>query len=253
MKNSLRVLITRPEHQSERLALALENFGAEVLKFPTLNIIPLKDTTNIVEIGKSINKYDILIFISANAVLNALSYWDVSIIRSTIIAMGSATKQALEKAGIEHCVMPEPPFTSESLLRIPELQQIQGKNVLLVTGEGGRPFLETELNERGASVTRLVVYARQCPESSPALLENFWAGDICRIIICTSFESVENLIALTPIHLHSHLKNTPLLVVSPRIEELVSSKNKFKQIVVSENASDEAILAKIRSWYDVHI
>ena len=134
MKKSLRVLVTRPEHQSEGLSSALENFGAEVVRFPTLNIIPVQDNKNIKETGKSINEYDILIFISANAVLNVKTYWDLSRIQSTIIAMGTATQRALEENGAQACVLPDSPFTSESLLKMPELKHIGGEKNSLSHG-----------------------------------------------------------------------------------------------------------------------
>lgn len=251
MMKPLRVLVTRPEHQSSKLSSALQIIGAEVILFPTLKIIPLQDKKIIHEIGKNINEYDVLIFISANSVFNAIPQWDVSLIKSTVVAMGSATKQALEEGGINTSVMPHSPYTSESLLNMSVLQHIEGKKILLVAGEGGRPLLENELKQRGALVRRLVVYKRECPASNPALLQNFWADDVCRVIVCTSGESVENLVELTPLALHPQLKNTALLVVSPRIKELATSLNKFTTIMVADNASDEAILAKIRAWYNI--
>ena len=114
-------------------------------------------------------------------------------------------------------------------------------------------MLETELNERGAIVTRLAVYIRECPATSPTLLDDFWVDDIHRIIVCTSFGSMQNLLELTPNRLKTQLKNTPLLVISTRLVELATSLNVFNEIVLSDNASDEAILAKIQAWYDTII
>lgn len=253
MTKPFRVLVTRPEHQSERLSLALKSVGADVLSFPTLKISPVKDIKNVEKHGNNIEAYHILIFISANAVFHSLPLWDVSRIHGVVIAMGSATKRALEDAGLQHSVLPDEPFTTESLLKMPELSDIRGKKILLVTGEGGRALLEDELNQRGALVSRVEVYVRECPATDPVLLDVFWSDNLPRIIVSTSFESLQNLLALTPLRLQIQLKHTPLLVVSSRLEGLARSLSLFDQILVAKNASDEAILAKIQAWYDALI
>lgn len=253
MTKPFRVLVTRPEHQSERLSLSLRSVGADVVKFPTLKISPVKDKKNIEKCGNSIGDYHVLVFISANAVFHSLPHWDISKIHGLIIPMGFATKRALEDAGIRDSVMPLKPFTTESLLKMPELVDIDSKKILLVTGEGGRTLLEDELNQRGALVNRLEVYLRECPSPDPALLDFFWSDNLPRIVVSTSFESLQNLLSLTPHRLKMHLKRTPLLVVSSRLEGLARSLSLFDQILVAENASDEAILAKIQAWYDAQI
>lgn len=251
MLKNLKILVTRPQHQAQGISEALAQLGAEVIAFPTLEIVPVKDQEMVRNTLEKVDLYDIVVFISANAVFNAAPYLLSITEKTRIIAMGPATSRALVEAGFKVHLVPKEPYTTESLLEMPALLNIQGKKILLIKGEGGRNLLANELAVRGAEVSPLSVYRRECPDSDIGVLKSFFAGEMKHIMVVTSGESLKNLVKLTPEHDKSQLFQTPLLIVSPRLVDVARELGDFAEIIISDSAQDEAIVAKIKEWYAI--
>ena len=64
----MRVVVTRPEHQSEGLVRLLEAEGAQVIRFPVLAIAPPRDEDPARALARRLVEFDIAEFVSANAV-----------------------------------------------------------------------------------------------------------------------------------------------------------------------------------------
>ncbi len=65
-------------------------------------------------------------------------------------AIGRTTALALHTVSGQHIHYPLDREISEVLLQLPELQNIAGKNALILRGNGGRELLGATLTERGA-------------------------------------------------------------------------------------------------------
>ena len=96
--SGMRVLITRPEQLSENLALAVRNFGGHTVNFPLLEIegITEESRINLLRYAiKRLDDYDILIFVSKNAVQYGAAIieesWHKLPIDSEVIAIGPGT------------------------------------------------------------------------------------------------------------------------------------------------------------------
>jgi uroporphyrinogen-III synthase len=61
-----RILVTRARHQAGKLAEALEALGAEVLRLPTIEIIPPETYAHLDAVLEVISGFDWLIVTSAN-------------------------------------------------------------------------------------------------------------------------------------------------------------------------------------------
>lgn len=244
----MKVLVTRPQHQAQALSEGLQRLGFEVVQFPTLKIVPVEDQVIVKETLEKADKYDMMIFISANAVYNAVPYLQSITEKTAIVAMGPASAKALKEAGFRSTYIPESPHTSENLLDLPIFGNINAAQILLITGEGGRNLIANKLSERGAQVTQLPVYRRECPDSDPETLTSFLSSDNNRVIVTTSGDSLRNLLHLTPGEYKQSLLQTPLLVVSPRLEQIARELEDFSEILVAENAQDESIITKIQQW-----
>lgn len=233
------VMVTRPRAQAQSLIQAIESAGAEVVRFPTLEIQPL--------LPKPLDAYDVAVFISPNAVRCGLDA--ESVIPPVVIAMGPATHEALSPRVFE-VKLPAAPYNTESLLSMPELQEVRGKKIAIVAGVGGRNALQPALERRGARVDKLDVYERTLPASDPALLDglvSFWSHPQ-RIIIATSVQTVNNLKQMVPQSDQVALIKTPLLVISQRMagSEVVKP---FAQVVVANSAIQTDMLAALQLWY----
>jgi uroporphyrinogen-III synthase len=241
--SSTGILVTRATHQAEPLCNLIKAQGGHVIHFPVLEIQPLKPDT----FTASTNSSDIIIFISPNAVhcglaaLNSRS----QLHNKLIAAVGRATARTLETEGVTVDILPQGSADSETLLQHTQLQQVEGKSIVIVRGEGGRPLLGETLSARGAQLSYAEVYRRICPSTdSSALLKQWHKIDV---ITSTSIDMLNNLVTLLGDKALPQLKSTPLLVISPRMQQQAKALG-FQQIILADGASDPAILAALCKW-----
>src|ERR1700721_1597468 len=142
------VLVTRPEQQAMPLCRLLEIQGASTLRLPAIDIKAIGHWRDTAARLGALEKFDVIVFTSANAVRFGASLLDQQ--RDlNLAAMGPATARALNQAGYRGAVQPPGgTFDSESLLEHPRLEHPAGCRILIIKGSNGRPFLEQELAHR---------------------------------------------------------------------------------------------------------
>ncbi|TGO03280.1 hypothetical protein PN36_09525 [Candidatus Thiomargarita nelsonii] len=229
--NGIKVLVTRPAHQSEHLCQLIAEKGGQPVRLPVIEIVEFEDKSALFECRKQ--SLDIAIFISANAVEKTLPTLQNHLPRQ-VIAVGKRTAQTLNAWGIT-ALCPPPPFNSEALLEMPQMQTVTGKKIVIFRGEGGRELLAETLRERGATVNYVQVYRRVQPPV-PAWIANTQID----IIIVTSQEGLRNLFAM--LDGQSWLRHTPLVVMSERIRAEAERFGVDAPVFVASAASDEGLL-----------
>ena len=193
------VLVTRPEHQAGELAAAIEEAGGEAIRFPVIDIEP-QNSADVNRCLEALPTADITIFISTNAVIYGLPYADGD--ETAIAAIGPSTKTAIESAGRQVDIFPAQGFDSEQLLTEAGLQDVAGKNIRIIRGDGGRELLAETLRERGATVDYLPVYRRLTRVYSPNLLtglEHRWRDGQINCVIAMSVDSLDKLLEVLPV------------------------------------------------------
>lgn len=238
----LSVLVTRPREQSETLAAYIAERGGSPLIFPTLEIVPVEPVGGWQLLFEQLKNADIAIFTSANAVREVLSQHPKLDSHCEIAAIGVATQMALADYGVKCDWLPMRDYRSEGLLELPIFQNVRDKKILLFAGEGGREYLQDVLSDRGASIEKIAVYRRECPDCDRLPLEQFFARSKQKIIMSTSIESLHNLLKLS--QGLGEPREVPLLVISQRMAEAAKELG-FKAIITAENASNEAIVAAL--------
>lgn len=245
MLTGLTVLVTRPKEQAKKLAEKIAEAGGRPVIFPTLEIVSVEPDGGWETVQSKLNASDIVVFTSANAV-REIVFHQIKIPKECgIAAIGTATQQALIEAGVISHWIPMSDFRSEGLLELPVFQEIKNKKIIIMSGEGGREYLQDILKERGAYVEKIAVYKRVCPISDVSPLKEFIERSGSRIIVSTSVESLDNFLVLSagagkPFDIS-------LLVVSHRMREVALAKG-FQYVLVASNASDEAILKGIAEF-----
>jgi uroporphyrinogen-III synthase len=237
------IVVTRPKHQAEGLCSLIEQQGWNAIRFPTLEIVTIENKA-ISQQLKAINKYQWLIFVSTNAVNFAVAENNgkIDCFKSVpIAAVGKATEKALKAVGLAVELLPEASFNTEGLLASNEMNNVKGRSCLIIRGKGGRETLANSLRERGAKVDYLEVYLRKRPVSKSLDLTYMLQQGKLDAITITSGESLLNLLAMIDEGLHDKLQAVPLIVISHRIKGL-AEQNKFKQIAVTKNPGDTAII-----------
>jgi uroporphyrinogen-III synthase len=246
--NGAHILVTRPSHQAENLSRLIDERGGVAVRFPTLAIVALDDSCTIQNTLAHLDRYQWLVFISANAVTMHGYYSDggkIDRFKSVrIAAIGKATAQALALAGLPVDLVPESGYNSEALLAMPQMQLMKGQSCLIVRGEGGREELATTLRNRGANVEYLDVYKRIIPRVDSSQLSLLLVQDKLDVITVTSGEALQNLLIMLEEKYHQRLFEVPLVVVSNRIRQMAADMG-FKRIAVASSPSDAAILETV--------
>jgi uroporphyrinogen-III synthase len=245
--NGVRVLVTRPAHQAENLCRLIEEQGGEAIRFPTLEIVSRDDASEITKTLANLDRFQWVVFISANAVNFALKANDGKMDRLKFVryaAVGRSTAQAMAMVGLPVDLVPESGYNSEALLAMPQLQQVDGQNCLIVRGEGGREELANTLRSRGANVEYLEVYKRIIPDNDGSPVVKLLTQHYLDVITVTSAEALQNLIIMLGEKNYKLLSLIPLVVVSDRIRRIAADMG-FNRITVTDSPIDTAILETV--------
>ncbi|HEX3655818.1 MAG TPA: uroporphyrinogen-III C-methyltransferase [Pirellulales bacterium] len=174
-----RVLVTRPAEQAAAARDLLEEFGAQVLLQPAIEILPPEDWALVDAHLARLTDYDWLVFSSANGVRYFLDRMEAGggdlrrLGPLKLAAMGPGTAEALAKYRLRADLMPHE-YRAESLAEA--LIAAGARRVLLVRASRGREVLAEQLAATGASVDQVVAYRNQDveqpdPETAAALAE----------------------------------------------------------------------------------
>ena len=250
------ILNTRPLLQQAELTQMLQLDGARVLCFAAIDIQPVEIGAEQRALAQSINDFDILLFISRNAVDGAFRFLDFRRMQaSTCFAViGSATRAALATAlaasefDLEGCLLAGEPYSSETLLQAPALQCVDGKRILILRGQQGRNLLGDELMRRGARVEYAEVYRRAVPVNGIDNFNRLLAKTFPTLVVLTSTEGMHNLVKIVDQPAARALCQVPWLLISERMRESALKLGHNATVLIARNASDEGIRQTICEW-----
>jgi uroporphyrinogen-III synthase len=242
------VLVTRPAQQAASLCHLLEAEGATTFPFPTVEIVPVPDLSELLARLQALVPFDLAIFASANAARLGGAILGLQP-RLNVAAIGPATARALEHAGLPVSIPMNRAIDSEGLLR--SLEPVTGQRVLIVKGTGGRDLLEHELLRRGASVAVAEVYrrARAHPATTEIVrLESRFARHEIQVVTATSVEIAESLFALVSPALRAELARAAWVVPSERVRGSVRALGAAHEPLLAASAEDQDLVAAIVRW-----
>ncbi|MDR2981018.1 MAG: uroporphyrinogen-III synthase [Puniceicoccales bacterium] len=161
-----RIVVTRPEGQTESLRLELEKLGATVLEIPLIEIEYTADDAALKNTFDDIGQFDWIVFTSRNGVQGFFTQFfnifnDIrGIGLARIACVGAGTAKAVREYHLNVDLMPEE-ATGEALGKeMVTGQSLEHLRVLVVTGNRNRETLVNILSEKGkAIVDTLSVYA----------------------------------------------------------------------------------------------
>jgi uroporphyrinogen-III synthase len=236
----------------------LQSDGAGVLSFPVIDIQPVSGDAGLRGQLQRIADYELLLFVSRNAVDSAFALIDSSQLAAHTMfgVIGSATRGALadalagSKCNIDDCLVASEPYNSEALLESDVLQRVSGKRILILRGQEGRNLLGDELSRRGAVVEYAEVYRRVLPKVDPLVFNRLVADAFPSLVILTSTEGMHNLVQLVDAGAAKALCRTPWLLISERMRESALKLGHNAPVLVARNASDSGIRQTICAWAD---
>jgi uroporphyrinogen III methyltransferase/synthase len=193
-----RIVVTRAAGQSAGLAAALSALGAGVIELPTIEIRPPADPAPLERAISDLQKYDWLIFTSANGVryfVEALdrSAYDWRSLRARICAIGPATRDAVAALHLKVDLMGKE-YVAEGLLEAFSAYDLSGARVLLPRAAVARDLVPVELAKRGAKVDMVEAYRTVAPEGLGERIREVFARRV-DCVTFTSSSTVQNFVA----------------------------------------------------------
>lgn len=214
------VVVTRARTQASELVRKLKEAGAWVLELPTIQILPPSNPGKLDREIREIEKYDWIVFTSANGVESFFERVDrlgkdARIFSGRrIAAIGEATAEALRQKGLRADLIP-PEFTSQSLFEsLKKTGEISGKKFLLVRADIAPPDLRKNLEKEEADVVEVEGYrTKPVSEGKKGWFAELRQGKIDYVTF-TSSSTVRNFFKRIPAPLRKRIR-TRFISIGP--------------------------------------
>ncbi|CDG48301.1 uroporphyrinogen-III synthase [Serratia symbiotica] len=244
------ILVTRPTPAGERLVNWLRALGRVAYHAPLIDFTPGCDLPKLPQTLLQLNIGDLVFVLSQHSVNYADSVmgragltWPTHL---AYYAIGRASGLALHRISSLPVVYPHEREISETLLMLPALQKLDGKQALILRGNGGRRLLGDTLRERGAAVSYY-----ECYQRSPVYYDGneqsvYWQRAGVDTLVVTSGEILQQLYTLVPDYYRSlWLLRCCLVVVSERLAILAQDLG-WSTIRVADSADNDALIRVLK-------
>jgi uroporphyrinogen III methyltransferase/synthase len=195
------VVVTRSREQASALTERLEELGAEVLEFPTIQVVEPDDWRPVDEVVRRVGEYDWVVFTSVNGVdafFDRLEQADLdarALARAQVAAIGPATAARCIDRGVRPDYVPEE-YRAEGVLEgFLERGVGTGTKVLIPRALEAREILPDTLRERGATVDVVAVYRTVLGSGGGSVLDRLAEGEV-DVVTFTSSSTVRNFVEL---------------------------------------------------------
>jgi len=213
------VLVTRPQEASQELAEQLEARGFNTVIMPFYSFRARSPDIDIGALWLQGEGRKVAVFTSPRAVEFGLPHLPAPGVCEglQLAVVGSATRASLESSGRQVHIQASAGFTSEDLLRAPQLAGSPGVAVIFCAPEG-RETLAEGLESLGWQVQKAMVYERVPVQPDPAQLEQLRQNDGL-ISVWTSISALNLAEQYLPRDVWGRILGAPALVVSSRIRQ----------------------------------
>ena len=201
------ILVTRSRAQSEAITAHLEAFGARVIHFPTIEVVPPSSWAPVdASIGR-IREYDWIVFTSANGVhffcrrLSETRNDGLEALADHVVcAIGPATARAVEAAGAVAQVIASDSRAEGALAAIIAHvggnENVRGLRILIPRARVAREVLPEGLRSLGAHVDAVEAYQTVKPDVRPEDIVRLFTETSIDAITFTSSSTVTNFAEL---------------------------------------------------------
>lgn len=211
------VVLTRPLESSRELADQLDMHGLSSIVMPLYTFAAREPEVDPGLVWSDPQKRSLAVFTSPRAVRFGLAHIPTDrALELEFAVVGAATRRKLEKYGYSVHLQAEQGYTSEDLLRLPELAAEPGQAVIFCA-PGGRDALAKGLTALGWEVSSAMVYERlPLPPDSSQVQALSDADDL--LSIWTSISALELARKNLPDDVWAKILSAPALVISARIQ-----------------------------------
>ena len=263
-----RILVTREHLEGFE---PLEELGAEILAFPTIEIVPPKNYIELDNAIDSIETYHWLIFTSRNGVKYFFGRFfekdrDIRDLKGIkICTIGNRTAKEVKKYGLKVDLIPEK-FHAEGLIDAiinmikkkktsktksasgrQKSKSLKGVRFLLPRAEVAREILPEKIRELGGEIDVPVVYRTIKPESHGKRLRRFLREGKITIATFTSASTFYNFKDIIGEDVEKLLKGVAIAVIGPVTAKAIKKTGLRVDIMPRESTIDEMV-SEIMKW-----
>ena len=249
------IVVTRTVEQSKESASALTRFGANVIVFPTLEIVPPASWDGFDSLVSNQDKIDFIIFTSAHAVemfhlrCSELNI-DVNFGKIKVVAVGNKTSAICNRFNIPVNIIPEK-FSAEGVIEKLSEFNLKDKIVFIPRSAIGREELPLGLKELGAVIKSVPVYNVSLPtkEHIKSNLEMLNKSNP-DLFIFTSPSTFENFLQiLNIVNPVGYFNNYDVAAIGPTTKATIENRRVKVNIMPDEYTTD-GLIKKIIDYYN---
>lgn len=248
-----RVVVTRAREQASALKRLLEESGAQVLQFPTIEIAPPDSWDSLDAVVGNLSTYQWVIFTSTNGVKNFFERLQAkgrdarALAGRKVAAVGETTAADLKSHGIVPDLVPDK-FQSTALLPLLDADQ-SGVRTAVIRAAEGRDELIDELRKRGGTVDLAVAYRTKAADFDIEELRSLIANNAVDVVTFTSASTVDHFFSKLTSEERASVNTQAILAsIGPTTSEAIRRYGKSPDIeakVASVQALHDAVLERV--------
>lgn len=252
--DNINIVLTRAKDQSVETIKELSNLGANVISFPTIKISTITGNKVLDETIKNINLFNSLIFTSENAAKSLLEKIDELQITFDpkaffVISIGAKTTDFCVNNGFRVDFQPKY-SSSEALLDELQHMDLVGRKILIPTSTLSNQKQFNPLEDYGATVTTLPIYAN-CVNDADHLKEELIILEKTNIdlFIFTSPSTFNGYLEILKIEEpQKYFANSNTAVIGPVTEKAVK-KVGVTPTIIPNNYSMNYLIEEIKKYF----
>jgi uroporphyrinogen III methyltransferase/synthase len=196
-----RIVVTRSRDQASVFAETLLDRGATPIEFPSIDVVPPADWSELDTALDGLDTYHWIIFTSANAIkffferLRARGMDIRSLRANRICVVGPKTAEALEQYSLKPDLIPQE-FKAEGVLAALGGEEVKGKRFLIPRAKVARELIPEKLREKGAEVTVATAYENVRPATDVDRVRKLFEDNKIAAVTFTSSSTVHNFVEM---------------------------------------------------------
>ena len=195
------IIVTRARAQASEFSKKLASLGANPIEFPTIEIVPPDNWSELDNAISELDQYDWLIFTSVNGVKFFLARLKETgrdlraLAKIKIAAIGPKTAQELKDLCIVPDIVPYE-YRAEAIVEEFKRQGVSKATVLIPRAQEAREVLPEELREMGFTVNVVTAYRTVRPKHDLDSVKQMLKDRQIHMITFTSSSTVRNFVAM---------------------------------------------------------
>jgi uroporphyrinogen-III synthase/sugar phosphate isomerase/epimerase len=244
-----KILVTRSRDQASRLSEMLCEYGAELIEFPVLKILPPESFEGMDKALNHIEDYDWLLFTSSNGMRALVQrLWqlgrDIRWLKGPKIgAIDPKTAGVIRSFGVNVNFIPSK-FATEAVVReFPE--DLKGKSILFPLAGEAQDVLPEKLIAQGALVDVVIAYRTEIEESDVLKIKDLLDRGEIDVVTFTSSSTVRIFVELIGEGEKISLPEGVKVACIGPITAQEATEHGLKPDVVSDQQSIESLISAI--------